>query len=70
MNRVSTNIHLFHDREAVLANAAKRAGPVVGNSLKRGAGSDSAIGIAFFWVVDVTTDIANILFHLIVSLGL
>lgn len=70
MNRVSTNIHLFHDREAVLANAAKRAGPAVGDGFKGSAGSDAAIGIAFFWVVNVTTDIANILFHLIVSLGL
>jgi len=54
---------LFHDREAVLADAAKRAGPVVGNGLKGGAGGDAAIGVAFFWVVDVTADVANVLFH-------
>ncbi len=63
MNRVSTNIHLFHDREAVLANAAKRAGPAVGDGFKGSAGSDAAIGIAFFWVIDVTADVANVLFH-------
>ena len=54
---------LFHDRETVLADAAKRAGPAVGNGLKRGARSDAAVGIAFFWVVDVTADVANVLFH-------
>ena len=56
-------VELFHDREAVLADAAKRAGPTVGNGLKRGAGSDTAVGIAFFWVINVTADVANILFH-------
>jgi len=55
---------LFHDREAVLADAAKRAFPAVGNGFKRSAGSDAAIGIAFFWVVDVTADVANVLFHI------
>ena len=63
MNRVSTNIHLFHNREAVLANAAKRAGPTVGDGLKRSAGSDATVGIAFFWVIDVTADVAYVLFH-------
>ena len=54
---------LFHDRETVLADAAKRAFPAVRNGLKRGARSDAAVGIAFFWVVNVTADVANILFH-------
>ena len=54
---------LFHDRETVLADAAKRAFPVVRNGFKRGARSDAAVGIAFFWVIDVTTDVANVLFH-------
>ena len=56
-------VELFHDREAVLADAAKRARPAVGNGFKWGAGSDAAVGIAFFWVIDVTTDVANVLFH-------
>ena len=55
---------LFHDREAVLANAAKRAGPTVGDGFKWGAGSDAAVGVAFFWVIDITTDVANVLFHI------
>ena len=54
---------LFHDREVVLANAAKRAGPAVGDGFKGGAGSDTAVGIAFCWVIDVTADVANVLFH-------
>ena len=59
---------LFHDRKAVLADTAKRAGPTVGNGLKRGARGDAAIRIAFFWVVDVTADVANVLFHIDVVL--
>ena len=55
---------LFHDREAVLANATKRAGPAVRDGLKGGAGSDAIIGIAFFWVINVTADVANVLFHI------
>ena len=54
---------LFHNRKTVLADAAKRAGPTVRDGLKRGAGSDAAVGIAFFWVINVTADVANILFH-------
>ena len=54
---------LFHDREAVLANAAKRARPAVGKGFKRCARSDAAVGIAFCWVIDVTADIAYVLFH-------
>ena len=54
---------LFHDREAVLANAAKRAGPAVGDGLERSARGDAAVGVAFFWVVNVTADVANVFLH-------
>ena len=65
MSRLSCVLEsgLFHDRETILANAAERAGPTVGNGLKRSARGDAAIGVAFFWVINVTTDIANVFLH-------
>ena len=55
---------LFHDRETVLADAAKRAFPIVRNGLKRGAGGNTAVGVALLWVVNITADVANVLFFI------
>ncbi len=49
--------------EHFLGSAADWTGPIVRDLVKRCAGAYSSIGIPFFWVVDVTTDIALVLDH-------
>jgi hypothetical protein len=49
--------------EVFLAYAAERTFPVIGKVCKRGSGLDSVIGIADFFVVDVTADSANKFSH-------
>ena len=50
-------------REVALTYTTNGAYPVFGNVFEGGAGLDTAIGIAGFRIIDVTTDVANILFH-------
>jgi len=40
-----------------------RANPVVWNILKRCAWSDATIGVAFCRVINIATNLTNILFH-------
>ncbi len=42
----------------IFRSAADRANPVFRQFVKRCAGRDIAVGIALFWIVDVTTDFA------------
>lgn len=58
---------LFH-REIVLANAAERAGEIVGKVFPFGSRRDTVVGITEGFVVDVTANIANV-FHNFVLLG-
>jgi len=53
---------LFY-REVVLTNTADGAYPILGDVFKRSARSDTAIGIAYFWIINITTCVANVLFH-------
>ena len=53
---------LFY-REVVLTNTADGAYPILGDVFKRCSGSDTAIGIAYFWIINITTCVANVLFH-------
>ena len=48
--------------EYVLAEAANGANPIVGNVLKGGAGSDTAVGIANLGIVNIAAG-AYVLFH-------
>ena len=50
--------------EIVLANAADGAYPVVGNVLKRCSCGNTAIGITYCGVIDVTANFANVLHKL------
>ena len=49
--------------EVVLAYATEWAYPVVGDVFEGGTWGDAAVGIACCGVIDVTADVANILFH-------
>lgn len=49
--------------EVFLAYAAKRTFPIIGKIRKKGAGLDAVIGIAGFFVVDVTAYCANKFCH-------
>jgi hypothetical protein len=48
--------------EVLFAYAANGAAPIVGKILKRGAGSDTAVGIALCGVINVAARLAHI-FH-------
>ena len=54
---------LFLYGEVVLAYAADGAYPVFGDVFKGSAGGDAAVGVAYFGVINVTTGVANVLFH-------
>ena len=54
---------LFFFAELILAYSAERAFEVLGKILKLGAGSDSVIGIACFFVINVSAYVAYILLH-------
>jgi len=56
---------LFLFLEIVLADAAERAFPVVGEFFKRSPRRNVVLWIADFGIIDVTTDFANVLFHFI-----
>lgn len=59
-----TQSGLFGDRaEIILAYATEGAHPVGGDVFESSAGGNAAVGVAFGGVVDVTTDVANVLFH-------
>jgi len=47
----------------IFGSAAHRANPVVRQFVKRCAGRDITVGIAFFWIIDVTTNFAFPLWH-------
>ena len=47
---------LFLRDKRILAHAAHRANPRVGNVLELGAGRHAAIGIADFGIIDITTN--------------
>ena len=49
--------------ELVLAYAAYRAYPIVGQVFKLGAGSDTAFGVAYCGVVIPIADFANVFVH-------
>ena len=49
--------------EIVLAHATEGAHPILGKVLKRCSGLDAAVGVAYFWVIDITASVAYILFH-------
>ena len=53
---------LFY-REVVLTNTADGAYPILGDVFKGCSWSDTAIGIAYFWIINITTCVANVLFH-------
>ena len=64
LNHLFTQSSLFGDgAEIVLAYAAEGAYPVGGDVLESSAGGNAAVGVAFGRVVDVTADVANVLFH-------
>jgi len=48
----------------IFGSAAHRADPVVREFTKRCVWRDITVGIALFWIIDVTTDFAFPLFHL------
>jgi len=49
--------------EHIFGSAAHRADPVLGEFAKRGVWRDIPVGIALFWIIDVTTDFTLPLFH-------
>jgi len=59
---------LFHGTEIFLAYATKGAGPVRGDVLESGARGNAVLGIAFDGVILITTNVANVLFHVVVCL--
>lgn len=61
--RVAPFSLLSHGAEIVLAHAAEGADPVGRDVLESGAGGDIAVGVAFGGVIDITADVANVLFH-------
>ena len=52
--------------KVALADAADGAYPVVGDVLKRCSSGDTAIGISYCGVVDVTANFANVLHKLVI----
>jgi len=47
----------------IFGSAAHWANPVIREFVKRGVWGDIAVGIALFWIIDVTADFAFPLFH-------
>jgi hypothetical protein len=47
----------------IFGSAAHRANPVVRQFVKRCVRRNIAIGVAFFWIIDVATNFAFPLFH-------
>ena len=60
---LSGKVLLFCFFELILAYAAKRAGPVIGQIFKGGAGGDAVVGIADFGIVLITAGAAYVLIH-------
>jgi len=54
---------LLVSREVVLANAAHWAEPAVGDLLEGGPRSYSCVVVAKFRIIDITTNITDILLH-------
>lgn len=54
---------VFHHFKRIFACAADGANPIFGDVFKSGAGSDAAIGIAYFGVINPLAGNANIFFH-------
>ena len=50
-------------RKFVLSDAAFRAHPVVRQIVKSRSGLDAVVGISLVRIVDIATDIANVLLH-------
>lgn len=53
---------LFFRAELILANAAERADPILGDFFPRCAGGDAVLRIADLRVIDIAADIADV-FH-------
>jgi hypothetical protein len=49
--------------ELVLAHTTERAHPVGGQVVESCSGSDSVLRIAYFGVILITTNVANVLLH-------
>ena len=47
-------------RELILADLAQGADEIIGKILPLGAGCDTAIGIALFFIIDPTANITNV----------
>ncbi len=56
---------LFHGREVALGRPAEGTDPIFRNIFKSGSWLDSAIWISFSWIIHISTQIANILLHVI-----
>ena len=54
---------LLDNREVILAHSAKRTNPIIRNILKRCSRLYAAVRVSNFGVVDVTTNVTNVLFH-------
>ena len=62
--RINPSSFLFvFGLEIVFADAAVRAGPIVGQLFERCSGGDVVFGIALFRIIHVAADFANVLLH-------
>ena len=62
--RINSSLFLFvFGLEIVFADAAVRAGPIVGQLFERRSGRNVVFGIALFRIIHVAADFANVLLH-------
>ena len=51
--------------EFILANAAERANPILWQVFKSCSGGNTILRVTYFRVILITTDITNVLFHVL-----
>ena len=60
-------VRLLFGSKIIFADTAIGAAPVIGKLLKSGSGLKSVGGIALGRIIDITADVANVLFHFLFS---